>query len=98
MSTVTIQTDMTVDELMQLIRQLKPIEKQQLLEQFKAELTHDTPPLPPLLQDEPWAQQADASTRQFLALCGSWEDSRSAEQIVEEIYQSRTASRTEMEL
>ena len=65
---------------------------------MKAELTVDVPPLPELLKNEAWAQQADASTRQFLALCGSWEDSRSPDEIVEEVYSLRTTSRTEIRL
>jgi hypothetical protein len=98
MSTVTIQTHITVDDVMNIIRQLKPIEKQQLFEKVKAELTANESPLPESLKTEAWAQQADASTQRFLALCGSWEDSRSADEIVDEIYQLRTTSRTEMTL
>jgi hypothetical protein len=98
MSTVTIQTHITVDDLMNIIRQLKPIEKQQLFEKVKAELAANDSPLPEPLRNEGWAQQADTSTQRFLALCGSWEDSRSADEIAEEIYQLRTTSRTEMAL
>jgi len=98
MSTVTIQTHITVDDLMTIIRQLKPIERHQLFEKVKAELAANESPLPEPLRNEGWAQQADASTHRFLTLCGSWEDSRSADEIVDEIYQLRTTSRTEMTL
>ena len=99
MSTVTIQTQITVDDLMQIIQQLKPSEKRHLLDRVKAELVAgDLSQLPEALKNEDWAQQADVSTQQFLGLCGSWEDSRSANEIVDEIYQLRTTSRTEIKL
>ena len=31
-------------------------------------------------------------TREFLKLCGTWEDDRSAEEIIEDIYKSRKSS------
>jgi hypothetical protein len=86
MSTVTIQTQMTVDDLLDIIRQLKPIEQQKLIGRVKTELDIDEPALPESVKNETWVQQADASTRRFLALCGSWEDSRSVDEIVDEIY------------
>jgi hypothetical protein len=98
MSTVTIQTQMTVDDLLNIIRQLRPIEKQKLLERIKTELGVDEPTLPESVKNETWAQRADASTRRFLALCGSWEDSRSVDEIVDDIYQLRASSRTEIKL
>jgi len=99
MSTVTIQTQITVDDLMRIIQQLKPSEKRHLLDRVKAELAAgDLSQLPEALKNEDWAQQADVSTQRFLGLCGSWEDSRPANEIVDEIYQLRTTSRTEIKL
>ncbi len=42
------------------------------------------------LEDEP-ASDTDQETQEFLELCGTWEDERSPEEIVREIYESRTS-------
>ncbi len=40
----------------------------------------------------------DNKTKEFLELAGSWEDERSAEEIIKEIYDSRTSSRKDISL
>ncbi len=42
------------------------------------------------LENEPISDN-DRDTQEFLELCGTWEDERSAEEIVREIYESRSA-------
>ena len=37
-------------------------------------------------------RSVDDKTRDLLELCGSWEDNRSVEEIIKEIYDSRTTS------
>jgi hypothetical protein len=42
---------------------------------------------------QPWADATpEERTREFLRKCGGWEDSRTAEEIVADIYSSRTVS------
>ena len=91
--------DPSVENLITIIRRLRPSERRQLFEQMQKEIGVEeiTPPLPPTLADEPWAQQVDAATRRFLALCGSWEDERSANEIVADIVGARTVSTREVE-
>ncbi|OQX12023.1 MAG: hypothetical protein BWK80_44235 [Desulfobacteraceae bacterium IS3] len=47
------------------------------------------------LEDEP-VSDMDRETQEFLELCGTWEDERSPEEIVREIYESRTAGEREI--
>ncbi len=47
------------------------------------------------LEDKP-VSDIDRETQEFLELCGTWEDERSPEEIVREIYESRTAGEREI--
>jgi len=50
------------------------------------------------LEDEEATSNADADLEEFLALCGTWEDDRPVEEIVKDIYESRTIGKTEVNL
>jgi hypothetical protein len=43
-------------------------------------------------------QTFDRKNQELLELCGTWEDDRSAEEIIKEIYDSRTSSQKEINL
>jgi hypothetical protein len=98
MSKLKIQMELTVEEIFDIIQQLPLFEKQQLFEKMIAHLLSEKPRLPKHLADKPWAQQANVYTKHFLELCGSWEDTRSTDEIVQDIYESRSPSRTEINL
>ena len=41
---------------------------------------------------EGWAEMPEDATQTFLAKCGGWEDTRSPEEIIADIYAARTVS------
>jgi len=41
-------------------------------------------------------RSADIETRELLELCGTWQDSRPVNEIIDDIYQSRTSSQKEI--
>jgi hypothetical protein len=41
---------------------------------------------------EAWSKESTDSTQIFLDKCGGWEDTRTPEEIIEEIYSARTSS------
>jgi hypothetical protein len=43
-------------------------------------------------------QSIDNKTKELLELSGTWEDDRTAEEIIKEIYDSRTSSRKDIDL
>lgn len=43
-------------------------------------------------------QPIDNKTKELLELSGTWEDNRTAEEIIKEIYDSRTSSQKEIDL
>jgi len=43
-------------------------------------------------------KSVDDKTKDLTELCGSWEDDRTAEEIIREIYDSRTSSQKEIDL
>ena len=48
------------------------------------------------LDDEPLTAETDGDTEKFLALSGTWEDERSPEEIVRDIYESRTTGKSDV--
>jgi hypothetical protein len=50
------------------------------------------------LEDEPPISDVDEDTEGLLALSGTWEDERSVETIIQDIYESRTADKEEIAL
>ena len=50
------------------------------------------------LEDEETTSDVDADLEEFLALCGTWEDDRPVEDIVKDIYESRTIGKTKVNL
>lgn len=48
------------------------------------------------LDDEDVTPDVDVDTEEFLALCGTWEDNRPVEEIIKDIYESRTTGKNEV--
>ncbi|NIM11079.1 MAG: antitoxin [Candidatus Aminicenantes bacterium] len=71
-------------------KRIKPIEKFDAPSNVEVIIT--------FLDKKASAKSVDDKTKDLAELCGSWEDDRTAEEIIKEIYDSRTSSQREIDL
>lgn len=71
-------------------KEIKPLEKINLKRNSKVIIT--------FLDDETLISAAEDNTEKLLELSGTWEDSRSAEEIIKDIYESRTVGKEDIQL